>query len=172
MKKLILVVVLLAFAGPLLAQKKYSQMGVRFKVPSGWKVGNEQPDKNAIYYSAEKEGDLESGLVSFVIIGREFDLNSFLVLCMQNIENSAGMNEGTEFTWGKDTTDVKVGEFTAKKVNYTVAYDKLPFSGSVLVFKGCGNMIMINPQGATEDEPKNRKGFETILKTVKCKSNQ
>ena len=117
MKKLILVVVLLAFAGPLLAQKKYSQMGVRFKVPSGWKVGNEQPDKNAIYYSAEKEGDLESGLVSFVIIGREFDLNSFLVLCMQNIENSAGMNEGTEFTWGKDTTDVKVVDFTARKVD-------------------------------------------------------
>jgi hypothetical protein len=163
------VLIIFASFGSSLAQKKYSQMGVRFKVTSGWKVGNEQPEKGAIYYSAEKEGDLESGLVSFVLIGYEFDLNSFLQLCMQNIENSATMNEGTAFTWAADTTDVPVGEFTARKVNYTVMYDKLAFSGSVLVFKGCGNMVMINPQGAVEDESKNRKGFETILATVKCK---
>ena len=169
MKKLILVALLMAFYGPVMAQRKYAQMGVRFKVPSGWKVGNEQPEKGAIYYSAEKEGDLESGLVSFVLIGYEFDLNSFLQLCMQNIENSATMNEGTDFTWAADTTEVPVGEFTARKVNYTVMYDKLAFSGSVLVFKGCGNMVMINPQGAIEDEPKNKNGFETILRTVKCK---
>jgi hypothetical protein len=150
------------------AQRRSEHMGVKFKVPSGWKVGNEQPDKNAIYYSCEKQGDNESGMISFVLIGREFDLNSFLVLCMQNIENSAGMNDGRNFTW-KDTADVKLDEFMAKKVSYAVTYDSLAFSGSVVVFKGCGNMVMINPQGADEDKAKNEKGFETILGTVKCK---
>lgn len=170
MKKLLILIAAVLCAGIASAQRKYENMGVRFKVPSGWKVGNEQPDKNAIYYNCEKQGDNESGLVSFVIIGNEFDLNSFLLLCMQNAENSAGMNEGKSFAWGSDTTNVKLAEFDAKKVSYSVAYDALRFSGSIYVFKGCGNMIMINTQGADEDKEKNEDGFETILKTVKCKN--
>ena len=169
MKQMLLVFVVLFITLPVIAQRKYQQMGVRFKVPSGWKVGNEQPEKNAIYYSAEKEGELESGLVSFVIIGYEFNINSFLQLCMQNIENSARMNEGTNFSWGNDTSNVKVGDFDARKVDYKVWYDALAFTGSVLVFKGCGNMVMINPQGAEEDAEKNRRGFEYIMSTVRCK---
>jgi hypothetical protein len=120
MKKMFFTAMIMLLCTVAGAQKRYQKMGLKFKVPSGWKVGNEQPEKNAIYYSAEKQGELESGLVSFIIIGYEFDLNSFLLLCTQNIENSANMNEGKNFAWGKDTSEVKLGDFTAKKLDYSV----------------------------------------------------
>lgn len=156
-------------AGDASAQRKYEQMGITFKIPSGWAITDEQPEKNAISFSCEKEGEVESGIVSFAYIGRDLDMNAFLALCMQNAENSANISEGKDFTWGKDTTEVSVGDFIGRQVSYTVYFLGLAFSNKIIVLKACGNMVMLNTTEADEDHAKNEKGFETIMRTFKCK---
>ena len=151
------------------AQKWYEQMGITFKIPSGWIINDEQPEKNAYSFSCEKEGDIESGIVSFAYIGRDLDMNAFLALCMQNAENSSRMSDGKNFTWGKDTTEVKVGDFIARQVTYTVSFMGLAFSNKIMVLKACGNMVMLNSTEADEDHKKNKKGFDTIINSLKCK---
>lgn len=151
------------------AQKKHEQMGITFKIPSDWIITDEQPESNAVSFSCEKEGDNESGSVSFAYIGRDLDMNAFLALCMQNAENSANISDGKNFAWGKDTTEVPVGDFIARQVTYTVSFLGLAFSNKILVLKACGNMVMLNTTEADEDHKKNIKGFETIMKTFRCK---
>lgn len=151
------------------AQRKYEQMGIQFKIPKDWIITEETPEKNAYSFSCEKEGDTESGSVMFAYIGRELDVNAFLALCMQNAENSANLSEGKNFTWGTDTTDVKVGDFIGKQVTYKVDFLGLPFSNKIIIFKACGNMVMLNTTEADEDHAKNEKGFETIMNSLSCK---
>lgn len=151
------------------AQRKYKQMGIQFKIPKEWVINDETPEKNAYSFSCEKEGDTESGIVTFFYIGREIDENAFLALCMQNAENSAIQSEGKNFAWGADTTDVKVGDFIAKQVTYKVDFLGLPFSNKILILKACGNMVMLNTTEADEDHAKNEKGFETIMNSISCK---
>ncbi len=151
------------------AQKKHEAMGITFKIPSDWIITDEQPESNAISFSCEKEGENESGSISFAYIGRDLDMNAFLALCMQNAENSANISDGKNFAWGKDTTEVAVGDFVARQVTYTVSFLGLAFSNKILVLKACGNMVMLNTTEADEDHDKNKKGFETIMKTFKCK---
>jgi hypothetical protein len=151
------------------AQRKYEQMGIKFKVPKDWIITEETPEKNAYSFCCEKEGDTESGSVMFAYIGRDLDMNAFLALCMQNAENSANLSEGKNFTWGTDTTDVKVGDFIARQVTYKVDILGLAFSNKILVFKACGNMVMLNTTEADEDHAKNEKGFDTIMNSISCK---
>lgn len=163
---LLLFSIILAFNAH--AQRKYEQMGIEFRIPKDWIITEETPEKNAYSFSCEKEGDTESGIVTFFYIGRDIDVNSFLALCMQNAENSAKMSEGKNFAWGTDTTDVKVGDFIGKQVTYKVDLLNLPFSNKIIVFKACGNMVMLNTTEADEDHAKNVQGFETIMNSLKC----
>ena len=151
------------------AQRKYEQMGIIFKIPKDWKITDETPEKNAYSFSCEKEGEMESGVVTFAYIGRDLDMNAFLALCMQNAENSANQSDGKNFAWGADTADVKVGDFMAKQVTYNVDFLGLPFSNKILIFKACGNMVMLNTTEATEDHAKNEKGFDIIMNSLSCK---
>lgn len=169
MKHLLLFLAIVISATALHGQDRYDQMGITFKIPKGWGITDVQPEKNAIYFSCEKQGDNESGIISFIYLGVDADLNAFLQLCMQNAENSASMSEGKDFKWGPDTTDAIIGAYTARKVTYTVSYLGLPFSGSIMVYRGCGNMVMLNPQEADEDRKKNKRGFQQILGSIKCR---
>ena len=169
MKKKIYLLPLLAFICTLFIgctkpATEFSQHGISFTCPSGWKIDEVSELEDGCYYvCVEKSGLNSSGIVTIVTMDEGIELEEYLSIFQGELMSQpiyAQLNMGNVFKGN-------YGEYEALCAYYTANVLSLPFEGRMHAFAANGKAVCITEQEAVEDKSKNAAGFETIRESLK-----
>ena len=137
----------------------FSQFGLSFTCPAGWRVSETEDYGNGWYLSVEKSGFNSSGVLTVGKVDEEYEeLTEFLSVYKEGLEESPVFSQ-LKF---EKVTKVRYGNYQGIATCYTAKVLTIAHEGRIVAFSANGKTVCIIEQEATEDKNKNKAGFKTI----------
>ncbi len=150
-------------------QAKFERDGISLTSPKGWNVSDEENIDNQGYYlSIEKDGLNSSGVITISWINNELDLNESINIYQNELRNNI-ISKNSNLTFENQKKN-KFNEINTTSVNYTFSILGLKHEGILHFFYENDKSFVICKQEATEDNIKNKKGFESIEQSFKIEN--
>jgi hypothetical protein len=150
-------------------EQQFDKKGVSFTSPARWKISEEEEYEESkesysgYYLSVEKEGFDESGIVLISWIDVEIDLDDWQAICTEKIASNI-IYRNTNLQFGPTRAD-ELNGIPTQSVQATFSLLGLEHEVNLHFFHANGKTFDVMIQQATEDNEKNKEGFDTILKS-------
>jgi hypothetical protein len=166
MKRLLLllpVLLLLSFSTP--EGQKFSNSGVSFNIPAGWKITEQEDIEGKGYYlSCEKDGENSSGLVTITWVNDSTDLKATAVAYGNALKENFKLKKAdTKLTPAVKRT---FNGRSAMGMDYTLMLSNILHEGHIYCFYGNEKTITVMVQEAVEDKAVNKSGIQEILSSL------
>ena len=142
--------------------------GVSFSIEEGWKItANDSIGDNAYYFSAERTGNLATGLITVTWINKVEDPGKMVVIHQKSMKSAnIYRNPGIEFTAVENDN---FAGLEVKSCNYITLVKEQKLEGRIYSFNVARKTITIFTQTGRKDRKLNQKGFDRLQKTFRCR---
>ncbi len=152
---------LLACGAAASPERKFDKHDVAFTCPTGWKITEEDSmDGEGYYLSCEMDGLTSSALLTMSWVNDTIDLDAMLELYKEELKNNE-IFKRTNITFEAIEDGTYNGK-PARVANYRLTLLSDETEGSLYCFYGSMKTFALVKQQSTEDDAKNKKGFELI----------
>jgi hypothetical protein len=166
MKRLVLllpVILLFSFAAP--NEEKFTNSGVSFTVPDGWKITEQEDlDGKGYYLSCEKDGANSSGLVTISWVNDSTDLKELATTYGNAVKENFILKSANPKM--SPVVSRTFNGHPATGMDYTMKMATIPHEGHIYCFYGNGKTITVMVQEAVEDKAANKPGIAQITSSL------
>lgn len=145
-------------------EETYSNHGIAFTKPAGWKITDEEytPEANTLF--VEKEGFTSTGLVLLQWYPEPVDPELMVEVY---VESLSAAEETTNFE-RTEAESVQINGQRGASIRFSFRANGMPCSGKCYCYPCGSSTMLISIQGADEDKDANDPGFKTVEKSIVC----
>jgi len=143
----------------------FQKSGVRFTVPQGWKITDEESGEGSFYVACEKTGFGQSGLVTVVCFEETRTLDAVLDQ-YAGILSKSTLLKASKLHFEK-TAPATYGTYKGLARRYTAKLLGMPHRGTMTAFHAYGLSIVVVEQEAEEDAETNAAGFRALAESFR-----